>query len=267
MNLETTLKNYFIFLPAVLLLTLFSACGGSPDTEDQEEDTVAIEEPETEIPRDNALSAEEESEGWQLLFDGESTEGWRNFNADTLSDNWVVENGTLKSLGQGGDIGGDIVYGEEEFEDFELYLEWKISEGGNSGIFYHVREGEQYNAPYENSPEYQLIDDNGFEEPLEDWQKVGADYAMYTADSTQKIVKAAEEWNSSRIRFEDQQVTYWLNEEEVVNFVAWSDDWNKRKAEGKWKDFPDYGVAQKGLIGLQDHGSYIWFKNIKIKKL
>ena len=112
-----------------------------------------------------------------------------------------------------------------------------------------------------------MIDDIGFPEKLEDWQKLGADYAMYPADTTKKIVKEAGEWNSSRIVFTPEKVEYWLNGEKVVSFVPWSDDWKKRKSEGKWKEYPKYGLAKKGLIGLQDHGSFIWFKNIKIKKL
>ncbi|MCO6492904.1 MAG: DUF1080 domain-containing protein [Phaeodactylibacter sp.] len=203
---------------------------------------------------------------WIILFDGTSLEGWRGFNQEALPENWVVEDGTLKSLGTGGDIGGDIVYGTRAFEDFELSLEWKISEGGNSGIFYHVQEGEQYQAPYENAPEYQLIDDIGFPEKLEDWQQVGADYAMYPADPEKKIVKKAGEWNSSRIVFTKEKAEYWLNGQKVVEFVPWSDDWNRRRNSGKWDDYPDYGKARTGLIGLQDHGSVIWFRNIKIRQ-
>lgn len=208
-----------------------------------------------------------ETAEWINLFDGTSTDGWRGFNQDSLPANWIIEDATLKSEGKGGDIGGDIVYGKESFDNFELRLEWKISEGGNSGIFYHVKEGKQYSSPYQNAPEYQLIDDMGFPEHLEDWQKVGADYGMYSPDSIQKIVKPVGEWNTSRIIFRPEQVEYWLNRKKVVSFVPWSEDWNMRKSKGKWKDYPDYGKFKKGLIGLQDHGSFIWFKNIKIKKL
>lgn len=256
-SIYIVLFSFFLFL---------AACSGSSESEQEGQAEDSLAKDSTETIADNELTEAEKSEGWILLFDGKSTDGWRNYNADTLG-GWIVEERTLKSLGKGGDIGGDIVYGKEEFGDFELYLDWKISEGGNSGIFYHVQEGKEYKAPYENAPEYQLIDDEGFPDPLEDWQELGADYAMYPADSTKKIVKKPGEWNSSRIRFEKKKVTYWLNGEEVVSFEVGSEDWNKRKAEGKWKDFPKYGTFEKGLIGLQDHGSFIWFKNIKIKKL
>ena len=204
---------------------------------------------------------------WIYLFDGTNADGWRSFNGDSLPDGWIVENGTLRSLGRGGDIGGDIIYGDHEFDNFELSLEWKISSGGNSGIFYHVKEGDDYAAPYQNAPEYQLVDDLGFESPLEEWQKTGADYAMYPTDNTQKIIKEADEWNSSRIIFTEEKVEYWLNGKKVVSFVPWSDDWNKRRLSNKWKDYPDYGKFKKGFIGLQDHGNFIWFRDIKIKQL
>ncbi|WNJ19989.1 DUF1080 domain-containing protein [Pontibacter sp. G13] len=204
---------------------------------------------------------------WITLFDGTSLEGWRGFNQDTLPANWIIEDGTLKALGTGGDIGGDIVYGAQEFEHFDLKLEWKISEGGNSGIFYHIHEGENYRAPYENAPEYQVLDDIGFPQPLEDWQKVGADYAMYPADTTTKQVKPAGEWNTARIRYTVDKVTYWLNDAIVVEFEPGSEDWTQRRNSGKWDQYPDYAKYPKGLIGFQDHGDEVWYRNIQIMPL
>jgi len=90
---------------------------------------------------------------------------------------------------------------------------------------------------------------------------------MYDPTYKEEDLKQVGEWNTSRIKFTDEKVTYWLNGKKTVEFVPWTDDWEKRKAEGKWKDFPDYGTARKGLIGLQDHGSFTWFRNIKIRKL
>ena len=221
---------------------------------------------QAEPPLDNTLSDQERSQGWKLLFDGTSIKGWRAFNAATLPGWWIAEDGALKTLGKGGDIGGDIVYGEETFDNFELSLEWKLTKGGNSGIFYHVVQGEQYRAAYENAPEYQVIDDLEFPEPLEGWQTVGADYAMYQPDSG-KAVKPAGLWNSSRIVFTAGKVEYYLNGKLTVSFVPWSQDWQARKQAGKWKEYPDYGLAHAGYIGLQDHGSVVQFKNIKIRRL
>ncbi len=202
---------------------------------------------------------------WLYLFNG-NTDGWRSFNGETLPEGWVVEDNILKALGTGGDIGGDIVFAGREFENFDLQWEWKIVEGGNSGLFYHVVEGDQYDAPYQNAPEYQLIDDIGYPAKLEPWQSVGADYAMYDPNPD-KFVKASGKWNLSRIRFTPEKVEYWLNAVKTLEFVPWSDDWNQRKMAGKWKDYPDYGKAKSGFIGLQDHGGMTWFRNIKIKPL
>lgn len=215
---------------------------------------------------ENSLTEKEKCAGWRLLFDGTSTTGWRRFNQTTIGDGWIAEDGTLKGLGRGGDTGGEIVYYFESFGNFELSLDWKLAPGGNSGVFYHVVEGGQYEAAYETGPEYQVLDDLQFPERLETWQTVGADYAMYEP-AAGKIVKAAGEWNSTRIVFTARKVEYYLNGSLTVSFVPWSDDWNARKAGGKWKEFPDYGAAKTGYIALQDHGSEVQYKNIKIRPL
>jgi len=215
-----------------------------------------------------------EPDTWINLFDGTTTEGWRAYNGENLPPQWLVKNGELTFDTEKRDEsnfkgGKDIIYAKEEFDNFELYLEWKIPEGGNSGIFYHLKEG--YKSPYEVCPEYQLLDDLKWEEinnaTLEEWQKTGADYAMYSPNEDMKIIKPAGEWNTSRIIFTSKMVEYWLNGKKVVSFVPWSTDWKNRKNNGKWKDFPDYGIHKSGFIGLQDHDSPLYFKNIKIKKL
>jgi hypothetical protein len=216
---------------------------------------------------DNKLTAAEKKAGWQLLFDGKSQKGWRKFNGTAFPSNWTIENGTLKCLGKAeGDTGGDIAYGADQFENFELSIDWKISPQGNSGIFYHAAEGPNYKAAYYTAPEYQLIDDVNYPEKLVDWQKTASDYAMYPAPSD-KALKPAGEWNNTRIVFTPQKVEYWLNGKMTVSFVPWSEDWTKRRNSGKWDAFPDYGKTKTGLISLQDHGSPVWFKNIKIRKL
>lgn len=207
------------------------------------------------------------SDDWITLFDGTSLSGWRGYNMDSLPANWTLEDNTLKSLGTGGDLGGDIIYAADTFDNFELVFEWKISEAGNSGVFYHVVEGEQYSAPYETAPEYQVIDDLGFLEPLEDWQQVGADYAMHVAEPGTKKVKPAGEWNTSKILFTEEKAAHWLNGIQLFEFVPYAEDWQKRRASGKWDDYPDYAKYKSGYIGIQDHGSFIWYRNIKIRKL
>jgi hypothetical protein len=211
----------------------------------------------------NSLTKKEISEGWQLLFDGKTTNGWRGFKMEALPDGWQVMDGNLVTLGKGDDLGGDIVT-TSQYEDFDLYLEWAISEGGNSGIFFHVLEGD-YPAIYATGPEYQLIDDVGFPEKLAEWQKTGANYAMHNPENV--VLKPVGEFNSSRILVKDGHVTHWLNGKKVVEYDLWTDDWKERLVVGKWNAYPGYGLARNGFIGLQDHGSFIRFRNIKIKDL
>jgi hypothetical protein len=218
----------------------------------------------------NTLTKTEKADGWILLFDGKTTSGWHNWNADTIS-GWIVEDSSLVGLGLGGDIGGDIV-SNDEYENFDLKWDWKLGPHGNSGVMYHVVEDPRYNAAYETGPEYQLIEDDDFRDengdpyPLEEWQKTACDYAMYLPDSLMKHVNVRD-WNSSEIIFTPEKAEYWLNGKKVVEFVPWSTDWYERRNSGKWDDYPDYGLAKAGKICLQDHGSKIWFRNIKIKPL
>ena len=214
------------------------------------------------------------NQDWIYLFDGKSTDGWRAYNGETIPEKWAVIDGNLTfntelKLEEDWKGGGDIIYYKEQFESFELYLEWKLPKGGNSGVFYNVQEG--YEAPYAVSPEYQLLDDNGWEElnnaTLESWQKAGADYAMYEPDLSKKKLNPAGQWNNSRIVYTPEKAQHFLNGELLLEFVPFSDDWYERRNSGKWDNFPDYGKYKKGYIALQDHDTPIWFKNIKIKKL
>lgn len=200
------------------------------------------------------------------LFDGKTFSGWHAFNKTGTIQNWAIEDGAMVCLGAAKDAhGGDIV-SDKEYENFELSWQWKATNGGNSGVMYHVVESPKYQAPYETGPEYQMIDDIGFPEKLEEWQKSGADYAMNLTNDNKKLMPVGE-WNSSKIIFDKGHVEHWLNGEKVVEFQAWDEAWTKKKKEGKWKDYPDYGSAKKGRIALQDHGNKMYFKDISIKEL
>ncbi len=214
----------------------------------------------------NTLTDQEIAEGWELLFDGETMKGWRDYNGSTLTEPWHVVDGCIQAKGDGSDGTGYIVT-DREFENFELYWEWKLSKGGNSGMLYHVVERPQFSVPYVTGPEYQLIDEPNFEEPLEEWQKLGVDYAMYLPDKSKMKVNPYGEWNNSKIVFDNGHVEHWLNGVKILEFEAWTDDWHNRKNSGKWENAPEYGLATQGVLCLQDHGYPASFRNIKIKEL
>jgi hypothetical protein len=130
-----------------------------------------------------------------------------------------------------------------------------------------VVERPQYKVPYVTGPEFQLIDDVGFPEKLEDWQKSCADYAMHVADPARTRLNPAGDWNTSKIVFDNGHVEHWLNGEKTVEFEAWTDDWFQRKNSGKWENAPEYGLAHRGIFALQDHGDRAWFRNIKLREL
>ena len=213
----------------------------------------------------NELTELEKAEGWQLLFDGESLDNWKAYNADGTG-SWLVEDGLLAASGTGSDSNGYIIT-RKQYHNFNLKFEWKIAPEGNSGVLYHVIESENFSTPYLTGPEYQLVDDVDFPEELEEWQKTGADYAMYVPDVKKKKLNPAGEWNSSSIVFDNGLVEHWLNGEKILEFKAWTNEWFELKNSGKWENAPEYGLSSVGHISLQDHGSRVWFRNMKIKEL
>ena len=218
----------------------------------------------------NTLSQAEIADGWELLFDGKTLDGWRDYNGDSLTQPWTVVDGCIQAAGDGSDLSGYIVT-DREFDNFILDWDWKLGYGGNSGMIYHVVEDPYFKVPYVTGPEYQLIDNEGWEEvnapsKLEEWQKLGVDYAMHLPDADSMFVNPQGEWNNSRIVFDNGHVEHYLNGHKILEFDAWTDDWFERKNAGKWEMAPEYGLAERGVICLQDHGSPASFRNIKIKQ-
>lgn len=216
--------------------------------------------------KDNTLTRQEAEDGWELLFNGKDLTGWRDYNGTELTVPWHVVDGCIQAKGTGSDASGYIVT-DREYANFILSWDWKLSKGGNSGMLYHVVERPEFDVPYVTGPEYQLIDEPNFPEKLEDWQRLGVDYAMHLPDWSRMKVNPYGEWNNSKIVFDNGHVEHWLNGEKILEFEAWTDDWFARKNSGKWAHAPEYGLAGKGVICLQDHGYPASFKNIKIKEL
>ncbi|MBO7547902.1 MAG: DUF1080 domain-containing protein [Bacteroidales bacterium] len=221
--------------------------------------------------RDNTLTKAEIAEGWELLFNGEDLSAWKDYNGTELTNGWRVVDGCIQAPGDGSDGSGYIVT-KKKYADFELVWDWKLTHGGNSGMIYHVVESPVFGTPYITGPEYQLIDNEGWEEvnapsKLEEWQKLGVDYAMHLPDYTGVRINPPGQWNTSKIVFDNGHVEHWLNGKKILEFQAWTDDWFARKNSGKWANAPEYGLAHEGLICLQDHGDPASFKNLKIREL
>ena len=213
----------------------------------------------------NMLTQKEKQQGWKLLFDGKTLGGWRTFKNQPGA--WKVTDGTLCSKRSEDNTHADLIT-DDAFENFELSIDWRISPKGNSGIMYLVTEN--YDEAFESGPEYQLIDDDGFPEHIEDWQKTGANYGMQPP-----AIKAANkpgEWNHTTIIVNKGHVEHWLNGKKLVEYDLGSEAWKNEKAAGKWKDYAGYGASKTGHIALQSAHSnvadtYICFRNIKIKLL
>ena len=217
----------------------------------------------------NTLTSEEKNEGWTLLFDGKNMDGWRKCNATEMAANWVIEEESMKvtrgeRAGRGQD--GDILYSLKKYKNFELSIDWKIEEEGNSGIFYYVVEFPG-RPIYIAAPEVQVLDNwNAGDNRLTN-HLAGSLYDMLPA--LPQNAKPANEWNNIVIKVVDGKATHIQNGELVCQYELWTPEWDKLVSRSKFKDWPEFmaGVAKEGYIGLQDHGYNCWFRNIKIREL
>jgi hypothetical protein len=220
-----------------------------------------------------ALTKEEQAEGWRLLLSGKDLSGWRAYGADTLPEAWdITPAGELHMTAsdgseRGAHNGGDILY-DQKFGDFHLKLEWKISEGGNSGIFYRAQEEPTYNRIWKTGLEMQVLDNERHPDAKRGTtHQASALYDLYAAEP--QTVKPAGQWNAVELIIQDSLVTHKLNGEAVVQFKLWTDQWRKDVSESKFMRFNENWaeVVAEGYIGLQDHGDEVWFRNIKIREL
>ena len=249
--------------PLLAVLILAAACAG--DAGDDPEAAVATA---SEAVEHNTLTAEERAEGWQLLFDGTSTDGWRGYGRDDMPPGgWTVENGELVGLASGGDMeGGDIIT-VAEFTDFDLLFDFKVGPEGNSGVFYRVREHEGVGL-WQVAAEYQVLDDPAYIAMGTmdmNTHLTGDNYDLHA--TAEKTMHPTGEWNTARIRVEGNHVTHWLNGDVTVEFEMYTDEWEALVAASKFGVEEHYARAPSGSIGLQDHGTPVWFRNMKIRPL
>jgi hypothetical protein len=205
----------------------------------------------------SAVGAGQSSKAWRVLFDGTSLDAWRGYRADGVPPGWRIAGGTLAKEAKTGDI-----ITKDQFADFELELEWKIAEAGNSGIFY--RATEEYDRVYWSAPEYQLLDDVKGADNKTRLTCAGAAYGLYP--SPEGHVKTPGEWNTTRIVVTGARVEHWLNGFKLLEYQLWSSDWDARVKGSKFAKWPNFGRAKRGHIAIQgDHEGALAFRRIRVR--
>jgi len=203
------------------------------------------------------LAAAEKAGEWKSMFDGKTLNGWRGYKTQTLPTGWHAANGELINDGKGGDL-----MTVEQYGDFDMRFEWKISPNGNSGVIYHIAETEQY--PWQTGPEYQILHNQGHSDGKLPITQAGSDFAV--VEVSKDTTKPVGEWNEGRIVVRGNHVEHWLNGVKVVQYETGSPDWQKRVQASKFAKMPNYGRIKTGYIALQDHGDVVSFRNLKIRK-
>lgn len=216
----------------------------------------------------NELTKAEKKAGWKLLFDGKTTKGWHTYGRDTVGSKWQVKDGAIIfDPTQPKNGGGDIVT-NEEYENYELNLEWKVAKGSNSGIIFDIQESPKYGATYQTGPEMQVLDNKDAADNKKQNHLAGCLYDM-AGDSTVSKPAPIGEWNKVRIIQDRGHLTFYLNGIKTFEGQMGSDEWNKMIANSKFssKYFENFAKIAKGKIALQEHpGSSAW-RNIKIRQI
>lgn len=229
---------------ALALAAALGACGAPEPAPDGETGNASTAE-------DAAMSE------WTDLTD---LSAWRGYGRQDLPGGWQEQDAAIAFVP--GVEGGDIVT-RQQFDDFELELEWRVGPAGNSGIFYRGLETDE--PIYNTAPEMQILDDAGHNDGRSPMTSAGSLYALYPVPDG--VVRPAGEWNQARIVARGPHVEHWLNGQKVVEAEIGSEDWNRRVAESKFAELADFGRAARGHIGLQDHGDPVWFRNIRVRSL
>lgn len=240
---------------ALLCAILITACTQKEGNDTQEEN-MSNEE--------NTLTESEKAEGWKLLFDGKSMEHFKGFRKDEVPSAWKIEDGAITLAGEGG---GDLIT-KDQYKNFELSIDWKISEGGNSGIMYHVSEDTVYHNTYNSGPEMQVLDDERHPDAkagVNGNRQAGALYDLIPVSTP--AVKPAGQWNTARLVVKDGHVEHWLNNKKVVEYQIGNPEWDSLIQKSKFAPMKGFGREETGHIALQDHGNKVWYKNIKIRPL
>ena len=253
-KLQPLFKRFCLFLVGI---ALFSSQSCVSDTTKNSEDQLG------KTITHNSLNEKEKIENWKLLFNGKDLNEWRGFKMETVPPGWTIQETALYFSSEGGAEGGRDLMTKDRFSDFELKMEWKIPSGANSGIFYRV--SEDYDEEYMTGPEFQIIDDEAYFNELRGTQLSGANYGLHAP--SKHVAKPAGKWNQMRLIVKGSHVEHWLNKEKIVKYNLWDDQWKELVENSKFSQWSGYGINHEGHIVFQDHGTPVWFRNIKIKLL
>lgn len=253
----------------IMGIVLVCSCQSTPEPEQDPSPSNDTTVNATGTASDNSLTSAEQTEGWQLLFDGNSKNGWHIYNNKTDGGAWVVSDGTLhldpKEKKDGKVVGGGDIVTDTEYDNFHLSLEWKLDTSGNSGVIFYVKEDQKYENTYHTGPEMQVLDNERHKDAQIPKHRAADLYDLVA--SSPETVKKAGEWNKAEIISNNGALEFRLNDTKVLNATLWDDNWKKMLAGSKFKQWPDFGTFKSGKIALQDHGDPVWFRNIKIRKL
>ncbi len=260
-------KIYSLVLAGTVFFAVSCQSGQKKAAEKSAKDSIAV------ASQINTLTPEEANAGWQLLFDGTTSNGWRGYNKTEFPTGWEIVDGTMHCIGTGtgeagAENGGDILY-DKKFKNFDLKVEWKISKGGNSGIFYLGQEVAEWPI-YKTAPEMQVLDNiNHIDANLgkDGNRQAGSLYDLIPAKP--QNAKPIGEWNSAEIIVYKGTVVHKQNGETVLEYHLWTDDWKNLVKNSKFPNLNENwaDVATEGFIAFQDHGDNVWFRNVKIKEL
>lgn len=279
------MKNSILLASAATMLCFFTACGGGKKAEEAPAADAAADAVEYKLteglPMSDLASFPKDADGWITIFDGKTFNGWRGYNRADVPGAWVIEDNAIKITGSGAgeagaSNGGDLVFAHK-LKNFELEMEWKVAKGSNSGIFILAQEVEGQPI-YISSPEYQVLDNANHPDA-----KMGKDGNRMAASLYDMIparpqnAKPFGEWNKARIMCFKGTIVHYQNDEPVVEYHLWTQKWKEMLDKSKFsqEEWPlAYellmnvgGPNKEGLIGLQDHGDDVWFRNIKVKIL